>query len=963
MFAREQKQEYDPTSAPLVERPLAAGRSLNAQSSNLWGRPSDVCVSDALRSPLANSFKSPESELVPGEPQKSPTRNQPSPTKSSLSKNSRYGRTFDPESGTWSEDEDNYGHELPPGRGLHRHAKSVTFDAAPPQVNEYEMTTPDPSSVASGSREGSYESIGDEEEEDDEESGEFGYPMNGGADESFDASLEDTDKTPVVLPEDWRFMSPDRATDDLASTFEDPFETRKPSPTETIQPQAEEVRALSRSDSRTSNGESRPLPPLPPPPALGATRERSASNSSLQATAERVATAQRNFPTPPRPASISKAELQGIGASSMSLEDRLRLMMLQDEEKSPAAKSPAEEQRERRLRRAGSSPDRVLGKTDMDFRIHEDEDAEIGEEEMEIQLPQMIKRESILRKVKSQNHADDYSYSSPRPSPSPERPTADDTLDPDVPIPSLEDRPLPMMADDGTIIKQEDEESEVDQYAIPEMYRHELVSSSLSNGYPPYEDDDDESHYSTDINGVPEFNAPLAEEDSPPTPRASQAQVHTTIEEEKGQNRMSLPQFAALDFSESFSQYMTPSPPVQEPSKSEEILTRREEVQITRQEVQTTREEMQLTREDIRVDKEEEKVATPSMSAMLERPSTPIDQLNNLAYEDEDDRESTPDSVIRHPIRDASEEEEASAVPEPTATIKAPGSRLKTRPSLAPADLQTMAETRRKVSGDRPPIPPVPEKHQNRPSVIPEGDSFFEGQEQPVDAGEGRQVKRKSSLVQLEVPIEDNEERLSLGLDKEFDRLLEAQKVPFASFLSFTQQPSQDATDAQNFQLHLNPVANLTFRKQKGYLMRQNTKLIVASSASHDSSNDKDEVPKLQPRVTKSAGNSPIKASATWTTEPWNGKIRRRSIRQSGGSPMKRPVAANGSVPPLPGRTSNVASSVDNAAAESDTVPELEEFQDGAERGRLFVKVVGVKDLDLPLPRGKKQSHWIFRWF
>jgi hypothetical protein len=33
-----------------------------------------------------------------------------------------------------------------------------------------------------------------------------------------------------------------------------------------------------------------------------------------------------------------------------------------------------------------------------------------------------------------------------------------------------------------------------------------------------------------------------------------------------------------------------------------------------------------------------------------------------------------------------------------------------------------------------------------------------------------------------------------------------------------------------------------------------------------------------------------------------------------------------------------------------------EEFEDGEERGRVFVKVVGVKDLDLPLPKSKSSS-------
>ena len=99
----------------------------------------------------------------------------------------------------------------------------MTFDAAPPQINEYEMTTPDPSSVASGSREGSYESADNEEED----SFERGSSIE--RDDSFDESLEDTDKTPVVLPEDWRFMSPATANDDLATHIENPFNGPQPS--------------------------------------------------------------------------------------------------------------------------------------------------------------------------------------------------------------------------------------------------------------------------------------------------------------------------------------------------------------------------------------------------------------------------------------------------------------------------------------------------------------------------------------------------------------------------------------------------------------------------------------------------------------------------------------------------------------------------------------------------------------
>jgi hypothetical protein len=50
----------------------------------------------------------------------------------------------------------------------------------------------------------------------------------------------------------------------------------------------------------------------------------------------------------------------------------------------------------------------------------------------------------------------------------------------------------------------------------------------------------------------------------------------------------------------------------------------------------------------------------------------------------------------------------------------------------------------------------------------------------------------------------------------------------------------------------------------------------------------------------------------------------------------------------MPGQESAVAGGL-GAVAEQ----EVDEFEDGQERGRLFVKVVGVKDLDLPLPKSE----------
>ena len=115
--------------------------------------------------------------------------------------------------------------------------------------------------------------------------------------------------------------------------------------------------------------------------------------------------------------------------------------------------------------------------------------------------------------------------------------------------------------------------------------------------------------------------------------------------------------------------------------------------------------------------------------------------------------------------------------------------------------------------------------------------------------------------------------------------------------------------------------------------MRQNTKLVAAS--------DKDS----EDRFARSAGNSPVKQDRpqSWTVEPWNGQMRKRSIKK------QRPVTT-GPVPPLPGQESNAAAL--NPLAEEEPAAEMAVDESG-ERGRLFVKVMGVKDLDLPIPKSK----------
>jgi hypothetical protein len=132
-----------------------------------------------------------------------------------------------------------------------------------------------------------------------------------------------------------------------------------------------------------------------------------------------------------------------------------------------------------------------------------------------------------------------------------------------------------------------------------------------------------------------------------------------------------------------------------------------------------------------------------------------------------------------------------------------------------------------------------------------------------------------------------------------------------------------------------------------GYLMRQNTKVIVAKRNFSNETNsvDGDRPASADDVLGKQAEPGARKPSheraKSWTTEPWNGKVRRKSLRS-----VDKKVPT-GPAPPLPGQQSAL-----EIVPEDQSLP-FEEFEDGVERGRLFVKVAGVKDLNLPLPQSK----------
>ncbi|KAB8772380.1 hypothetical protein FH972_026669 [Carpinus fangiana] len=820
MFARENSTIYDPDSSVIVpERPLAAGRPLSVvYSGNNWEMPTSP--GKATRH-ARNESQTQIPILSPAKNTSSPSspfKHSTSPHKSSLSQ--RYP------------DDDCTGSSTPRGS---QQSKTVAFDTAPPQVNEYEMITPDPSSIASGSREGSYDL--DEFDPDDS------YEENQHHEDSFDESLEDTGKTPVVLPEDWRFMSPKNANKGLANTFDDPFDEEHEPASPLGHRKRRDVSDVSHADSLNSEGERRPLPPLP------AKLSDSPKRSSLR---PGMSVSPRHEPSPPRPASMSKAEILGMRNSPMPLDERLRLLALQEH------RPTAEDQLECKLEEPSED---------------KDDDYEVPH----------ISRESILRKIKAQREASD-DYASDDTVEAPTKSYAD--VDPDEPIPSRETSANHVGLDEDDTVKikhEEEDERDLNSYSpirngfSPARSEFELESSVIHHYIP------DGTQFDFGL-GSHDDNTEDEEDNDLPVQSIEQGLVVPTTES----HRMSLPEFTTFgsaedDFDFGLRDYISPPP---ESSLSQNHVSPATD---SSKSMETPPTSSQLP--------ESQEISTKEIEQSPEeqRPSTPVD---HASFQDSiGPREaSTPDSVIHHSVESFPEDEghpsSPEPIPEPEATVRAPGGRLKVRASNTVAELQSL----RAAAFDD----DLSASDESRPGTGSSG-SLLADVELSVE--QTNELKRQlSDKMKLDLQVGDD---LGFGLEKEFDRLVEAQK--------------------------------------RGYLMRQNTKVVVASHRQVSDEQKNATASESKTAASPLRKNSARKTSGSKivTTEPWNGKMRRQSSRRSNIG------VAMGPVPPLPGQESNVLASVAETSL-------LEEQEEGVERGRLFVKVVGVKNLDLPLPRGER---------
>ncbi|KAK3671950.1 Bud site selection protein bud4 [Recurvomyces mirabilis] len=922
IFALETKDAYDPTSLPIVERPTA-NRPLSMQLANNSFTRYDSLKKEnnPLRSPQRSNghkrsgsefnvpFLSPTMEAaevpLPYSPEK---QFSPSPTKSSLSRISKYGLAQEFNEGAPSDDE-----RASTPRALHRHNKSVTFHADPPEINEYEQQTPEPS-VSVGSREGSWDS---EDYEQEDYSFERGSSVEQDREDSFDEDLENADKTPVVLPEDWSRMSPEAARTDLINRDDDVFD-ESPSPTRP---------PIGRSTSVTSDGESRPLPPLPGfmkakrpscskdeimkmmQPSTTEHEQRPGSNSS--------ADTERGIPEELVITNLDTGEKSDIITPAVTVEELGDLPDL--------AAAPPRISRESILRKIRSSK--------YDFEDESDDDASVydgGETKARptyAELAEMDPDQPIQSRENSRETSSTYltRVETVRIEKTHEvlikaEPTDDDEIDLDA-IPAIDTAQLqpprsPSRMEDydrqSSVIRRRMSTESAPDDASQYSEEPEAESTMLNYAQPEPEVDGKETlQDAMQLLTMKDYGAPEPE----PAPRAVVA----------APSFVGLPAYLTVDdYDFGMGQYITPSPPASSDSTKKLDLN-----------------------------------AVPSLqpSAIIAEPQQ---YQNPYTKPPVISPPGTPDSIVQHRTSDVStlhdheqydylydapelqpqpqpETIPEVLVPERKSTIKTSG-KLKSRPSASRADLEAIGQ-RRPVSGEEEPaVPSIPSTYlQERGILIDDATASAAATEKAgpiIGVGEKRDVgqerRRQSGKLRLDVGFAEIESggvegASMLGLDEEFERVIEGQK-------------------------------------QKGYLLRQNEKVIVASARNFsndtDKSMDSNNLPPMSPtmdarpgRGTRSAGNSPRKPSAEQflKTEPWNGKARRKSLRNAsaqGASYMKAPA------PPLPGQESALGVVDEDYAAGTSNLDD--DVAEGVERGRLFVKVVGVKELDLPMPRNDR---------
>ncbi|KAK6341281.1 Bud site selection protein bud4 [Orbilia brochopaga] len=810
-----------------------------------------------------------------------------------------------------------------------RSSKQVTFTAAP-QVQMFVPTTPEPSVSAS---ENTYEDESETDSEDDED-----YNM------------------PVVGPEDWD-------ADDHEIVTTQPHQ-----PQQVQQVQQEQA----PTDLPSPSG--RPLPPLPPP-----TDSAESSPPRRLPLAERLEMVMRSS----SPAFTQEKRLSGVSQAEVSLE---YFSAEEEEEEEEETESEGDEEEGHESFSPVVLPEQPASDDEMsendglsrqlsfssnkeNIDVVRPEPPRTAEDVLnsEFRIPR-ISRESIRRQV--QANRDQPEQAPAFASPEPRRQSAASV---GVLTESAEQRPAATFTvtereitmDLPTLAAKLNAEDEME--ILPNILgRQASVRRSFivnpegtDEEYDsPLDHDDDESKYSTDSwsdHGEHEvmYEADEGEEDEesePPTPTqatfAGALSTGTEAEDRlQAKEDLDLPELQSLSIAD-------PAAVTESTNSSRTFVN--------------------------------EPPSAASMSAaqnFLHVPGSQRFSLDNSEGEF-DDAMSVCESVIRHEIYDSDDYDEESMydaesirsrtpspVPARRATIRsASGMRLMTRKSSAPADAATMAATRRIVSRaeEVPPVPPVPPV----PKIDP---AFLEPTEtQPKEA----EVVSQEEVVEDERPTSSgSQETISEEPVQNPEPVAEPAQKPEIRLSSVPEMkpeikvdllPEHKAETAQkssqlslpSLGLDLNMGSSLSVEldrviegQKRGYLMRENSKVI------HASSREEANADAAKPAAGKKT------QTQSWTVEPWQGSPGSTPRRRSGrGDSLKKKsmdpgrqhhaAAMAAKQPDLPTLEENEnKDSVPTAPVEQQQVgPENSMAGDGAERGRLFVKVVAVKDLHLPLP-------------
>ena len=833
------------------------------------------------------------------------------PGKSSLLASYKVNGRSDIEEGTDGEDSTN----TSPNR-----RKAVTFDEVPAQVVEYELITPVPS--VDGSPSISYDS---HDSDDDDE--------------------YDYDNTPVIEPDHWRDM-PERVA--TPPRLGDPFRA-SPSPTGRPLPPLPGT-PLSRSDSASSN---RPLPSIPFKSQIQSQQQISL-HEKMQMMMQKS-----NAELHPDPNAHVEEERAFGTALGISFEE-LALNEGRDEEtdEDDRTMSPEPIQKETTLdsHEAGAG----LYSKSMQF-----------DKEFDFKRPKKISRDSIRRHVTRR----DGSTSSIGSNESGE--TLSTVCD------GNEEELFKVNGArtvDMSIVPGYDPARPASRYATRSPDAESEIIASEGSEYTGgdndsrYSETDDGDSDATPTAGTPRAVSPVAQtaataslpdptENVPILSAPVPASPPTPPKEDEAPEKrlsLSLPEFTAESHTDRLGlrAFMTPSPPlITAPSAVAEPTPVPSPEPIP---VLTTT-----------------PVLSPPVSSREQhvgRPSTP----ENRQIEIDEDLERTPESVIRYKVNHSDEDSEyddeyyegaedgeeadepaqaeseadsssraetpqiveprrsPSPIPEDAATIRAPGGKLRTRPSATPADMKAMAAQRRQVSGD----------HTNAARMAAEiGSSGEEGSEEEEEEEEEDEEDEDEEEDDEEEEEEEEEEEDEEGGEEEEEEEDDRERTASDPARTRGKTPMRKSSrkslkmptlDELSIDLNLEEEFDRVMETQKrGYLMRHSTRVI------HASSRDIDEEP-----TARAQGH---KRTQSWQVEPWNGPGRRRSARNSLGQTRGQ---QDGTALPVPGQidpaSSQLAPPQITTGMEGQKPPTPPE---NGERGRLFVKVIGVKDLTLPMPQ------------